>query len=64
MEQWRTKSGVRASLIRTIRDSRSPERQIRENMVLCLECYAGKVGAHYGVKLGGINTHPFEKKLL
>jgi Xaa-Pro aminopeptidase len=28
-----------------------PERELRENMVLCLECYAGEVGAPFGVKL-------------
>src|SRR5258708_35245509 len=29
-----------------------PDREIKENMALCLECYAGKVGAPFGVKLG------------
>ena len=28
-----------------------PQRELKENMVLNLECYAGKVGAPYGVKL-------------
>ena len=28
-----------------------PERELKENMVLCLECYAGEVGAPFGVKL-------------
>jgi Xaa-Pro aminopeptidase len=52
-----------------------PEREIKENMVLCLECYAGKVGAPFGVKLedqvvvtadGGelLCTYPFDAKLL
>ncbi|HEU5193963.1 MAG TPA: Xaa-Pro peptidase family protein [Methylomirabilota bacterium] len=52
-----------------------PDRVLQENMVLCLECYAGKPGAPYGVKLedqvlvtaGGaklICTYPYEAKLL
>lgn len=52
-----------------------PAREIRENMVLCLECYAGKVGAPFGVKLedqvvvtpGGaelLSTSPYEAALL
>ncbi|MBI1777108.1 MAG: aminopeptidase P family protein [Proteobacteria bacterium] len=52
-----------------------PKRSFRENMVVCLECYAGKDGAPYGVKLEdqvlvtkdgavALNTYPFEKKLL
>ena len=52
-----------------------PDRTIQENMVFCLECYAGKDGASYGVKLedqvlvtkeGAIpfSTYPFEAKLL
>lgn len=52
-----------------------PDREIRENMIFCLECYAGKDGAPYGVKLEDqvlvtkdgcvtLNTYPFEKKLL
>jgi len=52
-----------------------PERELRENMVLCLECYAGKVGAPFGVKLEDqvlvtkngarlICTYPYEEKLL
>ena len=28
-----------------------PKRDLKENMVLCLECYAGKAGAPFGVKL-------------
>jgi Xaa-Pro aminopeptidase len=50
-------------------------RVIRENMVFCLECYAGKDGARFGVKLEdqvlvtkngavALNTYPFERKLL
>jgi Xaa-Pro aminopeptidase len=52
-----------------------PEREIKENMVLCLECYAGKVGAPFGVKLEDqvlvtasgprlVCTYPFDAKLL
>lgn len=52
-----------------------PDRMIQENMIFCLECYAGKDGAPYGVKLEdqvvvtkkgavALNTYPFEKKLL
>ena len=52
-----------------------PKRTFRENMVVCLECYAGKDGAPFGVKLEDqvlitkegavtLNTYPFEKKLL
>jgi Xaa-Pro aminopeptidase len=52
-----------------------PQREIRENMVLCLECYAGKVGAPFGVKLEDqvlvtatgaelLCTYPYEAKLL
>jgi len=52
-----------------------PDREIKENMVLCLECYAGKVGAPFGVKLEDqvlvtrdgarlICTYPYEAKLL
>ena len=52
-----------------------PNRTIQENMVFCLEGYAGKDGAPYGVKLedqvlvtndGAIpfSTYPFEAKLL
>jgi Xaa-Pro aminopeptidase len=48
---------------------------IQENMVFCLECYAGKDGAPFGVKLEdqvlvtkdaavSLNTYPFERKLL
>ena len=49
--------------------------EIKENSVFCLECFAGKDGAPYGVKLeeqvivtaqGGLrlSTYPFEEKLL
>ncbi len=52
-----------------------PEREIKENMILCLECYAGEVGAPFGVKLedqvvvtaGGCEllcTYPYDAKLL
>jgi Xaa-Pro aminopeptidase len=52
-----------------------PDRVLKENMIWCLECYAGKVGAPYGVKLedqvlltreGAVPlcTYPFEAKLL
>jgi Xaa-Pro aminopeptidase len=33
------------------RDAVIPERTLRENMALCLECYAGEAGAPFGVKL-------------
>jgi len=52
-----------------------PKREIKENMVLCLECYAGKVGAPFGVKLEDqvlvtstgarlICTYPYDATLL
>jgi Xaa-Pro aminopeptidase len=52
-----------------------PQRELRENMVLCLECYAGKVGAPFGVKLEeqvvvtgdgplSIGAYPYDAKLL
>ncbi len=52
-----------------------PEGEFAENMVLAVECYAGKVGARDGVKLedevwvsaGGpviLSTYPFDGKLL
>ncbi len=52
-----------------------PQREIQENMVLCLECYAGKVGASSGVKLEDqvlvtkdgaklLCTYPYDAKLL
>jgi Xaa-Pro aminopeptidase len=52
-----------------------PNRIIQENMVFCLECYAGKDGELFGVKLEdqvlvtkngavSLNTYHFEKKLL
>ncbi len=58
-----------------LREDSPGGRTIRENMVFCLECYAGKDGAPYGVKLEdqvlvtedgavALNTYPFERKLL
>jgi Xaa-Pro aminopeptidase len=52
-----------------------PDRVIQENMILCLECYAGEVGAPFGVKLEDqvlvtedgcelLCTYPFDEKLL
>ena len=52
-----------------------PDREIEENMVLCLECYAGEVGAPFGVKLEDqvlvtkdgaelLCTYPYDEKLL
>ena len=52
-----------------------PERELKENMILCLECYAGKVGAPFGVKLEDqilvtrdgaqlLCTYPYDAKLL
>lgn len=52
-----------------------PQREIKEGMVLCLECYAGKVGAPFGVKLEDqvlvtrdgarlLCTYPYDAKLL
>jgi Xaa-Pro aminopeptidase len=52
-----------------------PQRELKENMVLCLECYAGKEGAPFGVKLEDqvlvtrdgaalLCTYPYEAKLL
>jgi len=52
-----------------------PDREVKENMVLCLECYAGKVGAPFGVKLEDqvvvtangaelLCTYPYDAKLL
>jgi Xaa-Pro aminopeptidase len=52
-----------------------PKRELKENMVLCLECYAGKVGAPFGVKLEeqvlvtadgvrSIGAYPYDDKLL
>ncbi len=54
---------------------RFPDREIQENMVFCLECYAGKDGAPYGVKLEDqvlvtkdgalpLMTYHFDAKLL
>jgi Xaa-Pro aminopeptidase len=58
-----------------LREDSPGDRPIQENMVFCLECYAGKDGEAYGVKLEdqvlvtkdgavALNTYPFEKKLL
>ena len=52
-----------------------PERELKEHMVLCLECYAGQVGAAFGVKLEDqvlvtkdgcelLCTYPFDATLL
>jgi Xaa-Pro aminopeptidase len=52
-----------------------PKRELKDNMVLCLECYAGKIGAPFGVKLEeqvlvtpngprSICAYPYESKLL
>ncbi len=52
-----------------------PEREIKENMVLCFECYAGEVDGAFGVKLEDqvvvtadgcelVCRYPFEEKLL
>jgi Xaa-Pro aminopeptidase len=52
-----------------------PDRTIQENMILCLECYAGEVGAPFGVKLEDqvvvtatgcerLSVYPYEQKLL
>ena len=52
-----------------------PQREIKENMVLNLECYAGREGAPYGVKLEDqvvvtatgcelLCTYPYDAKLL
>ncbi len=52
-----------------------PRREIKENMVLCLECYAGEVGVPFGVKLEDqvvvtrdgaelLCTYPYDAKLL
>jgi Xaa-Pro aminopeptidase len=52
-----------------------PQRELKENMVLCPECYAGKVGAPFGVKLEDqvrvtrngpelICAYPYDSKLL
>ncbi len=52
-----------------------PEREIKENMVLCFECYAGEVGGPFGVKLEDqvivtadgcelVCRYPFDEKLL
>ena len=57
------------------RGVRIPERTIRPNMILNLECYAGEVGASFGVKLEDqvlvtedgcevLCTFPFEDVLL
>jgi Xaa-Pro aminopeptidase len=52
-----------------------PERELKENMVLCLECYAGKLDGAFGVKLEDqvvvtatgaqlLSTYPYDAKLL
>ena len=52
-----------------------PHREIKERMVLCLECYVGKVGAPFGVKLEDqvlvtpdsaelLCAYPYDAKLL
>jgi Xaa-Pro aminopeptidase len=52
-----------------------PDRELQEGMVLCLECYAGEVGAPFGVKLEDqllvtadgcelLSTYPFDATLL
>jgi Xaa-Pro aminopeptidase len=52
-----------------------PDRELQEGMVLCLECYAGEVGAPFGVKLEDqvlvtadgcdlLSAYPFDAKLL
>ena len=52
-----------------------PQRELKENMVLCLECYAGKEDAPFGVKLEDqvlvtaagaqlLCTYPYDAKLL
>jgi Xaa-Pro aminopeptidase len=57
------------------REDSPGDRIIQENMIFCLECYAGKDGESYGVKLEdqvlvtkdgaiSLNTYPFDKKLL
>jgi Xaa-Pro aminopeptidase len=58
-----------------LREDSPGNRVIQENMVFCLECYAGKDGEAFGVKLEdqvlvtktgalALNTYPFEPKLL
>ena len=55
--------------------SSTPPSRLEENVVLCLECYAGKPGAPFGVKLKDqvlvtaeegrlICTYPYDGKLL
>jgi len=52
-----------------------PDRELKENMVLCLECYAGKIDGAFGVKLEDqvvvtgtgaqlLSTYPYDAKLL
>jgi Xaa-Pro aminopeptidase len=52
-----------------------PDREIKEDMVLCFECYAGEVGGPFGVKLEDqvvvtadgcelVCNYPFDAKLL
>ncbi len=58
-----------------LREDLPSGRIIQENMIFCLECYAGKDNEAFGVKLEdqvlvtkngavALNTYPFEKKLL
>jgi hypothetical protein len=57
------------------RSPSTPPSRLKENLVLCLECYAGKPGAPFGVKLKDqvlvtaeearlIYTYPYNAKLL
>ena len=52
-----------------------PTASIQPNMILCLECYAGEVGAPFGVKLEDqllvtehgaepLSFYPYEERLL
>lgn len=52
-----------------------PDREIKENMVMCVECYCGEVGAAFGIKLEEqvlvtrdgprvLCPYPFERKFL
>ena len=54
---------------------RTYQGEFKEGMVLCLECYAGEVGAPFGVKLEDqvlvtangcelLSDYPFDDKLL
>jgi len=57
------------------RGAQIPDRVIQPGMILCLECYAGEVGAPFGVKLEDqvlvtdtgaelLSTYPFDERLL